>query len=136
MNIYEYTAINNPLGAKKIINHYGQQAIRRPDILARQLASCVAKNGKQALLMMCEVHPDYELIREYTEYQAKKEAEDLRLKNPFSSIEGKEIIESVKELKNKAVAPLTGAENGKNEKTELLIIGGVILVSLALITKK
>jgi hypothetical protein len=135
MNIYEYTAYNNPLGAKKIVNHYGQEAIRRPDILARQLAGCVASNGKEALLMICEVHPDYKLIKDYTEYQAKKDAEALKSKNPFANAEGEKLIASVNELKEKSTLPPI-VENNKTERTELLIIGGVILVSLALITKK
>jgi|10_taG_2_1085330.scaffolds.fasta_scaffold34704_4 hypothetical protein len=137
MNIYEYTAYNNPLGAKKIITHYGEKAIRRPDILARQLAGCVANNGKDALLMVCEVHPDYKLIKDYTEYQAKKDAKAIKDKNPFANAEGEELLASVKEIKDKSDSSTPSViPKDKSEKTELLIIGGVILVSLALITKK
>ena len=130
MNIYQYTAYNNPLGAKKIINHYGQQAIKRPDILARQLASCVVENGKEALMFVCEMHPDYKLITDYTEYKAKQDAEKLKANNPFASAEGEELLSAVKNIKSEKPV------SSKSEKTELLIIGGVVVVALALIMKK
>jgi len=134
MNIYQYTAYNNPLGAKAIVNHYGELAVRRPDILARQLAKCVNNHGKEALLMICKVHPDLELLQQYTEYQAKADAEELRKTNPFSSADGEKLLRDIEEIKSRSNQN-TGDTN-KSEKTEMLMILGFVTLALALIVKK
>ena len=134
MNIYQYTAYNNPLGAKAIVNHYGELAVRRPDILARQLAKCVSNHGKEALLMICKVHPDLELLQQYTEYQAKADAEELRKTNPFSSADGEKLLRDIEEMKSRSNQN-TGDTN-KSEKTEMLMILGFVTLALALIVKK
>jgi hypothetical protein len=135
MNLYQYTAYSNPLGAKKIVNHYGELAVRRPDILSRQLAKCVTNHGKEALLMICSIHPDLELINQYTEHRANKEADELKKTNPFLSADGEKLIKDIEEIKSKSEEKKVEPTQ-KNEKAELLMILGFITVSLAIIMKK
>lgn len=145
MTIYEYVAYKNPIGAKTVLNSFGVKAVPRPDILARQLADAVNRNGKEALFRIASVHPDLELVNEYNKVvnPPKEESIDLLKKDLFSSAEGQEIKRAVEDLTLKQDALNSGGNNNNNsnsgnntDKTELMIIGAVAIIALALITKK
>jgi hypothetical protein len=74
MTIYQYIAYKNPMGAKKVLDSFGMRATRQPEVLARQLAGAVNRHGEQAMYRIASVHPDLELITEFNEYNAKREA--------------------------------------------------------------
>ena len=138
MTIYEYVAQKNPIGAKNVLNSFGHKAVPRPDILARQLANSVNQYGKEALYRIAAIHPDLELIEHYLDHSESKEAKSKTVeaeKSLFSSAEGQEIKRAVEDIKNNQNSK-NNAPKEKSEKTELLIIGAVVLVALALVLKK
>ena len=145
MNLYEYVAVKNPVGAKNVLNSFGEKAVPRPDILARQLANSVNKYGKDALFRIASVHPDIQLISEYNK-QANKvsDAENEKTcsckketaESLFSSAEGQEIKKAVEDLSQKQSALANSPKESKSDSKDLMIIGAVVLVALALITKK
>lgn len=136
MTLYEYVAYKNPNGAKRVINSYGAKAIRRPDILARQLADVVNKNGKEALYRIASVHPDKELLTHLVEFNNKKKAEEETKscsceEKSFLSADGQMIKDAVEDLKRSNEK----SDSGKSDKTELMIIGAVALIGIALVMK-
>jgi hypothetical protein len=138
MNIFQNIAYNNPNGAKEIINGYGQLAKRNPDMLARQLASVMSQNqGEDVEIKLAEVHPDYALIEKAVLLkQPKVEQKDCDCKKNdlFSSADGQEIKKAVEDIKENSKKSET--KEAKSEKTELLIIGAISLIGLALVLKK
>ena len=142
MTIYEYVAAKNPIGAKTVLNSFGEKAVPRPDILARQLANSVNKYGKDALFRIASVHPDLELVSQYNKVANPPSEKDCGCKEEseavFSSADGEELKKAVQDLSNKkdTPIPLATTPEKSNDKTELMIIGAVAVIALALITKK
>jgi len=145
MTIFEYVAEKNPEGAREVMNSFGQKAIRRPDLLAKQLAQAVNQHGKIALFKIAAVHPDLELITSYNEYNAQSNPSEKKEDKPcncsgesvFSSAEGQAIKKAVEDLsKVQGTNPVAVTKDEKPEKTELMIIGAVAVICLALVLKK
>jgi hypothetical protein len=152
MTIYEYVALKNPNGAKTVLNSFGAKAVRRPDILAKQLAESVNQYGKEALYRIASVHPDLKLVSEYYKQNAKlkevdegkscgcKESAKDKVEDLFSSAEGQEIKRAVEDLSLKqdqlAKNPTPTPTEPKSDSKDLMIIGAVVLVALALVMKK
>lgn len=148
MTIYEYVAAKNPIGAKTVLNSFGEKAVPRPDILAKQLAESVNKYGKEALYRIAAVHPDLELVSEYykqsssLEKAAKGESEEsCGCKNKeseslFSSAEGQEIKKAVENLSLKQDQLANTPKETKSDSKDLMIIGAIVVVALALVMKK
>jgi hypothetical protein len=134
------------MAAKKVLDSFGMKAVRRPEILARQLADAVNQHGKQAMYRIAAVHPDLELITQFNEYntQQKEEKSDScsckdKDASLFSSAEGQAIKTAVEDIKRsqEVSSQVNGnGKEGKSEKSELMIIGAVVLVGLALVLKK
>ena len=144
MTIYQYIAYKNPMGAKKVLDSFGMQATRKPEILARQLADSVNRHGKQAMYRIASVHPDLELITNFNAFNDKKEekSDSCSCKEKevslFSSAEGQAIKSAVEDIKRSQEVSNQVGGKGKevrSEKSELLIIGAIAVVSLALILK-
>jgi hypothetical protein len=141
MTIYEYVAHKNPIGAKSVLNSFGEKAVPRPDILARQLANAVNKYGKDALFRIASVHPDLELVNEYNKVANPQEECDCKTKELFSSVEGQELKRAVEDLtlKQDTINTTKSAQSEpstRSDKTEMMILGVVAVIALALITKK
>ena len=145
MTLYEYVAVKNPVGAKTVLNSFGEKAVPRPDILARQLANAVNKHGKDALFRIASVHPDMQLISEYNK-QANKDSDVVdekpcackkdKVEDLFSSAEGQEIKKAVENLSLKQDALTNTPKESKSDSKDLMIIGAVVVVALALVMKK
>lgn len=72
MTLYDYVAINDPHGAKLLIQSYGYPLpgnVEDEDVLAMCLNNLVAAEGDEALSDIIEMHPDGKLIIE--KYSAK-----------------------------------------------------------------
>lgn len=145
MTIYEYVALKNPIGAKTVLNSFGEKAVPRPDILARQLADSVKKHGKDALYRIASVHPDLNLLSEYYKQSTKNdhtpcECEKCQVtasEPVFSSADGQEVKKAVEEIKTKQdVIANTPKEASKSDSKDLMIIGAVAVIALALVMKK
>lgn len=141
-SIFEYIALKNPNGAKEVINSFGSKAIRRPDILAQQLADTVNQHGKTALYRIAAVHPDLQLISHYNDHNASKKLEVEKKSSKsesdsiFSSAEGQAIKKAVEDISKQQEIAKNTTDKPKSEKSELLIIGAVVLIGLALVMKK
>jgi hypothetical protein len=147
ITIYDYIALKNPNGAKSVLNSFGEKAVRKPDILARQLANTVNKHGKEALFRIASVHPDSSLITEYNK-QSNLSVESTKEDKPcgcekgkdkeslFLSAEGQEIKQAVEKLSLKQDALTNTPRESKSDSKDLMIIGAVVLVALALVMKK
>jgi hypothetical protein len=143
MTIFDYIAYSNPLGAKQVLDSFGMRATRKPEILARQLANCVNQHKAEAMFRIAAIHPDRELITEFNAHNQPKEIEtkssnDKEEVSLFSSAEGQAIKSAVEDLKrNQEISnQVGGSREPKSEKSELLIIGAIALVGLALVLKK
>jgi hypothetical protein len=133
MNIYQYTAINNPNGAREVVESYGLRADRKN--LGKQLALCVAKNGDEALSKVASVHPDLPLFQKQIDTfkeKYKKEFESKDDKSNFSNMDGQMIKHEITRLNDS----MSNASGDKENSHKLLIIGGILVIGLAIIFKK
>ena len=146
--LYHYVAAKNPVGAKNVLNSFGEKAVPRPDILASQLANCVNRHGKDCLYRIAAVHPDLELVSEYYKHATQNEntpcgcdkgkSED-ETKSVWDSADGQEIKKTVEEIKNKQSTQNTNNQTPKEKESQsrdLMIIGAVAVIALALVMKK
>jgi len=134
MNIYQYTAINNPNGSREVVESFGIQADRRQ--LAKQLAMVVAKHGNEALSLMASVHPDFSLFQKQIDDFKEKIKSDCKGsssdKELFSNADGQQIKNEISSLKDSVNSPKEDSK-GKND---LLIIGAILVIGLAIIYKQ
>lgn len=125
MNIYQYTAWNNRAGSDELVSSYGMTPIEHPNELARQLAMIVSKD-KDALKKVVSIHPDSQLFgNSGFKLPEEKEHSNACGCSNFSNMDGQSI--------KREVESVVGSQ--KSEKTELFIIGGII-ITLALILRK
>ena len=129
MNLFEYIALNNRAGASSVTSHYNMPPANTPEELASQLAVCVQQDGENALAMMASIHPDLELIEKATKKPESKDSNITELlQSHFSNANGQAVKNDIQHLKEKV-------ESGNTNK-ELLIIGGIVVLGLAIIMKK
>jgi len=132
MNIYQYTAINNPNGAREVVESYGIRANKK--LLPKQLAFVVAKNGEEALDKVAMIHPDLSLFQRQIDSFKDKVKKEHEEKSNFLNANGQQIKEEIKSLKDSFHNADAGQDKGKS-KYELLIIGGIIVLGLAVILR-
>lgn len=150
MTIYETVAYRNPEGAKRVVNSYGSKAIRNPHALAKQLNDIVNAHGEEAQWRIAAIHPDYKLITDLNKMGEEEKATEEKGeektscdckedKGNFFSAEGQAIKDAVEDIKNnqdKVNGNNNNNNNSNSDKTELLIVGGIALIALALVLKK
>ena len=126
MDLYIYCASKNPVGTAKLVQSFGLQPSRRtPQELASQLAMCVKRYGPEALERVSYIHPDRQL------FSAMKEEMSNASGCGCSHADGT------------AGGPQVEQTENKNDLTESkllsqnhLIIGGILVLALAVIFKK
>lgn len=131
MNVYQYTALKNPNGAAQVVSGYGIRPQRDPRVLSKQLAHCVQRGGEDALMKIADIHPDLPLFQgklDTYKSQYKKDSASSFTKNDWLAANGQTIKSEVEGLKARV-------EGGGSTRNETLIMGGVILLGLALILK-
>ena len=138
MNLYQYTATHNPNGSREIVESYGIRADRK--MLPKQLASVVARHGQEALDKVTNAHPDLPLFQKKLDnfyIQIKKQFEDNKNepKNTFSNIDGQALKSEISSLKDSFHNATGSQSNNASSKHELLIIGGILVIGLAIIFK-
>jgi hypothetical protein len=122
VTIYEYLATNVPADAYAIISE-GNRSVPKPKSskeLSVALKKYVLTNGEEGLIALAQIHPDRELIESIcTNCESKKQKDK---KENFSNVSG-DVSDELKE----------GIKT-----SQMLVIGGFILVGLAIImtTKK
>lgn len=130
MNIYQYTALNNPNGARQVVESYSI----RPDkkLLPKQLAFVVAKHGEEALSRVASIHPDLPLFQKQIDGFKEKIKKEHEEKNIFSNANGQQIKDEISKLKD-SFHNADGDKDKSKNKYELFIIGGVIILGLAIV---
>jgi hypothetical protein len=116
VTIYDYLATNVPSDAFEVIRKGSNMTKpRSSEELSAQIRKYVTDNGEMALLDLAQIHPDRELI----------EAISIKIPEPkkkdnFSNLSG-DVASTDKDYVN---------------STKLLMIGGFILIGLAIIMTK
>lgn len=126
MNVYQYVATNNPSGASQVVSHYGMKPDRKH--LAKQLASAIGRDRENGLKFLSSIHPDLPLFQ--------KHVDDIKdkWKNDFEKKEKEIFTNFLGSDKNKETKVEVKEES--KSKQELMIIGGVVILALAIIFKK
>lgn len=116
VTIYDYLASSVPADAFEVISE-GRNLPKPRDTreLSARIKKYVTKNGESALLRLAEIHPDRELIEAIS---ITKEEEPK--KENFSNLSGN----------------LTTNDKEYVNSSKLLMVGGFILIGLAIIMTK
>jgi len=130
MNIYQYTAYNNPSGAIQVVESHGMRADKHD--LPKQLALVISKSGEEGRNILSSIHPDLQLFQNNLDKFKNKIKTDFEVKE-------KELFWNA--VGTKGSSPVTETKEIKVEKEgkstqELLVIGGLIVLSLAIVFKK
>lgn len=133
---FNYMAMEAPLDSQAFVKRYGIEPSNDEMALAQQLQYIVEEGGEPALKQLALIHPDKELLFQTNSFASPNNNFSNASGNcgsyqngcgcgGYSSANG----QSIKTELDRAI-------NGtKRDNTELLIIGGVVLISLALIFK-
>lgn len=134
MNVYEYTALNNRLGANAVVQDYGMQPANTPQELAQQLAHCVNQGGENALMKVASVHPDVDLFQQGIDNIKKGYEEDKKTleQQMFFRADGQSIKNEVSEIRS----AISGNDQKGTSTKDLLVIGIIGIAALAIIMKK
>lgn len=131
MNIYQYVAFNRPIDSATILGNAGIRPSRDKRELSKQLYMFVQNGGEKAWMQIARIHPDLPLFEKLNENALKFEKENMKTKeysnacgcSNFSNTDGQS-------MKNEIASKL------ESNRSEILIVGGVVLLGLALILKK
>lgn len=138
MTIYDYCAYKNPQGAAKVISSFGMQPVRtNPKDLGRQLAFCAKRNGGEALRRIILIHPDRELFEfERKQLANKEESKSNASGCGCSNANGEEKSASILETVEVEKIRASNEKESKLLSQNNLVIGGMIVLGLAIIMKK
>jgi hypothetical protein len=115
VTLYDYLATNVPSDAYEIVSEgRNMPKPRNSRELSAQIKKYVTKNGETALLRLAEIHPDRELIEAITIQNEKPKTES------FSNLSG-----NVSQTDKEYIG-----------STKLLMVGGFVLIGLAIIMTK
>jgi hypothetical protein len=140
LDIYDYIAQVRPNEAEAICNKYGWslQGMESADDLANCLQNLIAEEGQPALADLAGIHPDRDLIIEVYNGQT---AQVPLASAPASSgcgcakCKGNGGGSSVTDKIMSAAGAAQSAASSFFHQSNLMIIGGVVLIGLALVLK-
>jgi hypothetical protein len=81
MNLYEYIAVNNSLGANELLKNYGLKPTRSVKEIISRLKVIVRKYKKDALQDISTIHPDRSLLNFINHLCLRS------VKSPFADVE-------------------------------------------------
>lgn len=129
MNVFQYTAINNPDATRRLVSSYGINP--ENSVLSKQLATVIARDRDNGLDKLRAIHPDLSLFQdELDTLKTKIKSEFESKKQEYLNADGQSLKKDVENLKNG-----TQSKDESKSKQELMIIGGVIIIGLAIIFK-
>ena len=154
MTLYNYIVNSNGLEVAKIVRKYGIEPSKNRDELVSQIATVVFNHREDALLDIAMIHPDKELIElafknseEYVNAVSDNDSKNTEL--GLISDEIKSINKTIKEnnkpplidttksvVREQPTVVRVNESQRTNDKTELLIVGFIAVIGLALILKK
>lgn len=130
ITLYDYTALKNPSGARQVVAEYNMRPAQHPRQLAKQLAMCVNRFGNDALDKIVDVHPDVPLFQrkfDSIKDQYKKEA-----MSNFMDYSGQSIKREVERINGNS----DNSKEPSDKSKDMLVMGGIIILGLALILRK
>ena len=122
MNVFKYIAVTNPASANEVTQLRGLPYSTNPDEVAYFLQCIVAEEGEEGLKSVMEIHPDKDLTIEL--FAPKPEV-----------ITEKQIIETPVVMNATGTTP-EPPKVASAEKTNLYVITGALLISLAILSIK
>ena len=129
ITIYDYLASRVPADASFTINKYARyRRARNEKELAYQLKDFVRTFGEKALMELAQIHPDKKLLDIHLDNCNCQKCFEKRNKEMMSNF-----------IEQQRMFNANGnqqAVNTKPEKEGLLILGGIVLMGLAIILKK
>ena len=131
VNIYSYVAASNPYFVKSLAHRYGYE-FDKEQPLDTVLQQLVSMEGEPALMEVIDNNPDKELFMDYFDkkYGKKPEGCTCGTHNTHANFIGDYMNFSGQ------IAAQQSAENKQvTTETKMLIIGGTIILGLALIFK-
>ena len=141
MTVYDYCAIKNPSGTAKVISSFGMRPAREKRELSKQICYLAKRNGGEVLRRITLIHPDRALFEHERKLKEKKlsaasreAVEQVRYGLPEKSdkdFEKERLAQQERERlmqKSESESKLLSQNN--------LIIGGVLILGLAIIMKK
>jgi hypothetical protein len=133
ITMYDYLASKVPSDAYFVLNKFSKyRRARNEKELSYQLRDFVRTFGEKAINELALIHPDRKLLEiNCEECKRKNNIKQERLSN---FIEEKELL-GEKELLSKTNNSTVPVDE-KTSKSEMLILSGLILISIALIVKK
>lgn len=143
MSIYEYIAETNPDAAEALCNKYGWtlQNMQSAQDLANCLHNLVAEEGEPAIVDLAGIHPDKDLIIEVYTGQNAVIADGAAAGGKThgcgcASCKGKSDASAVEKMISATQGNAQGSSaNPFLHQSNLMIIGGIVLIGLALVLK-
>jgi|TARA_R110001599_G_scaffold171331_4_gene361949 hypothetical protein len=127
--IYDYLASRVPADAYFVLSKFGKYRRARDEReLAYQLRDFVRTFGEKGLNELAQIHPDRKLLEIHCSSCKKKS--EMKRERMYNFIEQKDIMEYNNASGNKNVP------TEKDSNSKMLILGGFILMGIALIVKK
>jgi hypothetical protein len=137
MNIYQYIAQNSPNECYEICQQYGYYDVADIEELSLAIAQLVANEGEKAFKQVLDLHPDKEVILEA--YQIQPQPQTSRPLQ-FTGDKEEALLPAVPFNTNPLSQRYFNAEgSGENKlvnQTNLFILVGAMIVSLAIISIK
>lgn len=134
IDVFNYCAYHNREGSSALVASYGIRPSRDPRELAKQIALCMTKDRENVKSKLADIHPDRDLFE--NKHNALKADFESKLKEKealFTNMNGSNLKSEVAHFMNASGT----IEAERQKKThELLMIGGIIIISLAIIMKK
>jgi hypothetical protein len=130
ITMYDYLASSVPADASFVINNYARfEKARNEEELAQQLKSFVNMYGEKAINELAKIHPDRKLLQAHCEKCeiAKNESQNpiaIQKQSYYQDFYNAEGNMQSKELMTQKLT------------TNMLVIGGFIIMAVALIVKK
>jgi hypothetical protein len=129
ITLYDYLASRVPADAHFTINKYGKyRRARNERELSYQLRDFVRTFGEKGLIELAQIHPDKKLLDIHLDNCNCEKCFEKRSKEMMSNFAGQNMFNA------NGNPPAPAKENDSSSK--ILILGGFVLMGLALIMKK
>ena len=137
MTIYDYVAYKKPQGAAKVIESFGMRAVRsNPRDLSNQLKFVAKKHGGEALRRIVKVHPDRELFEFERKQMSNASGCGCSNADGNSKNTAQELVSPTNEVVEVEKIRASNEKESKLLSQNNLIIGGMVVLGLAIIMKK
>lgn len=135
-DLYNYVAANNPDEAKAVLNKYGYDAstVETVEVLGSGLANMVDENGENALRDVLKIHPDRDAILQETSVAAAPQSSAAKPCG-CGGCKGNSTVKAIDAYLDKIKPAAPVQDNSISPGNQFLLIGGIIILAVAIIVK-